>query len=204
MPEQKKDDFVVSDRRRFSIENDDVKPAATEAEPETPAQAAEPERYATLDRESGQIGAEDSALPEAPSADAQQAGHDAYNASNKALEEPLKKATGREAKDFEMSFERLCVSLYMTAMMQLGLLQEEGQQPMQPDLIGARQTIDTLGILNEKTKGNLTEQEQRMLQGFLYELRMTYVQFTNAITRGPQGGGPMSGPQGGPIGGGIR
>ena len=46
-------------------------------------------------------------------------------------------------------------SLYMTAMLQLGLMQEEGGQP-RIDLIGARQTIDTLGLLAEKTKGNLT------------------------------------------------
>jgi hypothetical protein len=84
-----------------------------------------------------------------------------------------------------MTFERLVASLYMTAMMQLGLMHEEGQQPM-ADIIGAKQTIDTIGVLQEKTKGNLTDTEQNLLQNCLYELRMAFVELTNAIARGPQ------------------
>jgi hypothetical protein len=53
-------------------------------------------------------------------------------------------------------------------------------------LIGARQTIDSLSLLSEKTKGNLTPKEQNFLQNALYELRMAYVEVTNAIARGPQ------------------
>ena len=45
-----------------------------------------------------------------------------------------------------MNFERLVASLYMSAMMQLGLLHEQGQQPV-ADLLGAKQSIDTLGVL---------------------------------------------------------
>jgi len=54
------------------------------------------------------------------------------------------------------------------------------------DLIGARQTIDSLSLLSEKTKGNLTSAEQSFLQHALYELRMAYVEVTNAIDKGPQ------------------
>jgi len=67
----------------------------------------------------------------------------------------------REGKSFEMTFDRLIASLYMTAMMQLGLMAPEGEQP-RADILGARQTIDTLSVLAEKTKGNLTEAEQNM------------------------------------------
>ncbi len=72
----------------------------------------------------------------------------------------------------------------MTGMLQLGLMREQGAPP-QLDLIGARQTIDSLSLLSEKTKGNLTPTEQNFLQNALYELRMAYVEVTNAIAQGP-------------------
>ncbi len=75
-------------------------------------------------------------------------------------------------------------SLYMTAMMQLGLMMEQGGSP-QVDLIGARQTIDTLSMLGDKTKGNLSPKEQAFLQNALYELRMAYVEVTNALAHPP-------------------
>ena len=84
-----------------------------------------------------------------------------------------------------MTFERFMASLYMTAMMQLGLMHEQGGQP-RVDLIGARQTIDTLSLLSEKTKGNLTAAESGFLQNSLYELRMAYVEVTNALAHPPQ------------------
>ena len=84
-----------------------------------------------------------------------------------------------------MTFERFMASLYMSAMLQLGMMHEEGGQP-RIDLIGARQTIDTLGLLQEKTKGNLTAAEENFLQNCLYELRMAYVEVTNALARPPQ------------------
>jgi hypothetical protein len=70
-------------------------------------------------------------------------------------------------------------------MLQLGLMQEEGGQP-RVDLLGARQTIDTLGMLAEKTRGNLNAAEQHFLQNCLYELRMAYVEVTNALSRPPE------------------
>ena len=84
-----------------------------------------------------------------------------------------------------MTFERFMASLYMTAMLQLGLMRRQGEQPP-IDLIGARQTIDTLSLITEKTKGNLTRTEENFLQNSLYELRMAYVEVTNALARPPQ------------------
>ena len=54
--------------------------------------------------------------------------------------------------------------------------------------MGARQTIDIIGLLQEKTKGNLTPKEESMLQNVLYELRMAYLEVTNLITQAPPGG----------------
>ena len=92
----------------------------------------------------------------------------------------------------EISFERFMASLYMTAMMQLGLMVEQGGSP-NVDLIGARQTIDTLSMLGDKAKGNLSTKEQAFLQNALYELRMAYVEVTNALAHPP---GPSTGTNG--------
>ena len=64
-------------------------------------------------------------------------------------------------------------------------MHEQGGQP-RVDLIGARQTIDTLTLIGDKTKGNLTAAEAAFLQNSLYELRMAYVEVTNALARPPQ------------------
>jgi hypothetical protein len=85
-----------------------------------------------------------------------------------------------------MTFEKFFASLYMTALMQLGPVHEQGMQP-HADIMGARQTIDTISLLKEKTKGNLTQAEELLIQNCLYELRMAYVEVTNALTRPPQG-----------------
>jgi hypothetical protein len=89
-------------------------------------------------------------------------------------------------QDFEMTFEKFVASVYMSALMQLGVAAPQGVKP-EVDLLGARQTIDTLSILQDKTKGNLTPAEQNMLQNVLYELRMAYLEVTNLLTHPPQG-----------------
>ena len=53
------------------------------------------------------------------------------------------------------------------------------------DLLGARSTIDTLALLEQKTRGNLTETENKLLQHSLYELHLAFVEVTNALTRPP-------------------
>jgi hypothetical protein len=125
-------------------------------------------------------------IPPPPTAAEQEAQADAYRASSKELDSRVE-LSGRSAKEFEMTFERFLASLYMTAMLQLGLMQEQGGQP-RLDIIGARQTIDTLSLMAEKTKGNLTPTEEAFLQNSLYEVRMAYVEVTNALSRPPQPG----------------
>jgi hypothetical protein len=138
--------------------------------------------------------APESEVPEPPTASEQQAQHDAYRQSARDLDSRVE-LSGHSAKELEVSFERFMASLYMTAMMQLGLMQERGGQPA-IDLIGARQTIDTLGMIAEKTKGNLTPREKGFLQNCLYELRMAYVEVTNALAKPPQTPGPVTGTNG--------
>jgi len=133
-------------------------------------------------------------IPEPPTASEQQVQHDAYKQSSRDLDARVE-LSGHSAKELEVSFERFMASLYMTAMMQLGMMHEPGGQPG-VDIIGARQTIDTLGMIADKTKGNLTPKEQGFLQNCLYELRMAYVEVTNALARPPQAPGPITGTNG--------
>jgi hypothetical protein len=132
-------------------------------------------------------------VPSPPTAAEQQAQADAYRESAQELDSRVE-LSGRSAKEFEMTFERFLASLYMTAMLQLGLMHQQGEQP-RIDILGARQTIDTLSLIAEKTKGNLTPTEENFLQNSLYEVRMAYVEVTNALSRPPQPG-PATGTSG--------
>jgi hypothetical protein len=177
MPEKKRETFTVTDRRPFTEEGELRQDIAEEAPPK-PAEAPAPTQ------QQGTVAAPDASIPPMPTAAEQQAQADAYKKSSKDLDTRVELG-GHSAKELEMTFERFLASLYMTAMLQLGLMHEEGGQP-RIDLIGARQTIDTLGLISAKTKGNLTSAEENFLQNCLYELRMAYVEVTNALARPPQ------------------
>jgi hypothetical protein len=75
------------------------------------------------------------------------------------------------------SFTFLILSLRAQAEMQLGLM-AYGEEKPEPNLPIARHTIDTLAVLQEKTKGNLTIEEQRLLENSITELRFRFVQVT--------------------------
>ena len=196
MPEKKQESFTVTDRRLFTSDGElrrevseeevststPVPPAAAEVRP-API-AAEP---SAVDTSTGGSNGLDPSAPPNPTAAEQKEQADAYHKSAKELDARVE-LSGHSAKEMQMTFERFMASLYMTAMLQLGLMQEERGQP-RIDLLGARQTVDTLGLLAEKTKGNLTPAEDNFLQNCLYELRMAYVEVTNALARPPQAAG---------------
>lgn len=72
------------------------------------------------------------------------------------------------------NFAALVSMLVTQALFALGLLKIEGQEK-EPDLELARYNIDMLETLEEKTKGNLTEEEEKILKNTLNEVRMAYV-----------------------------
>jgi hypothetical protein len=75
-------------------------------------------------------------------------------------------------------------SLQMGAMVGLGMLQgRDGKRPP-VDLPAAKDAIDLLGVLQEKTKGNLTREEEEVLREGLYHLRMGYMAMINAPPAG--------------------
>ncbi|MGA2456261.1 MAG: DUF1844 domain-containing protein [Terriglobales bacterium] len=189
-------EFKVSDKRLFTSDGE-LRSDSVEEQAAPPAPAAVPAAPVATIAEAAPTAAaptHESDIPEPPTASEQKAQHDAYKQSARDLDARVELG-GHSAKELELSFERFMASLYMTAMMQLGLMHEQGGQPG-VDLIGARQTIDTLGMISEKTKGNLTPKEQAFLQNCLYELRMAYVEVTNALAHPPQAPGPITGTNG--------
>jgi hypothetical protein len=86
------------------------------------------------------------------------------------------------------TFELLVFSLKMQAEIQMGevppgLSGGPGEQPEPPDLMAARHAIDMLAMLQEKTRGNLTLEEQRLVENSLTELRFRYVQATEKVLK---------------------
>lgn len=198
---ENKQDFVVSDRRRFGSEGELRDDARSEEQDKTKAaassqQQAPPPAPGKTDAEPQEA----QEMPAPPSAQEQHEQNEAYKASGKKLDEIVSSRIGGESGSYpEMSFERVIESFYMSALIQMGAVRQEGESPA-VDIIGARQTIDSLTILQEKTKGNLTDREQGLLQNVLFELRMAWIELTNAIAKGataqPQPGtGPVSVPE---------
>jgi hypothetical protein len=187
--------FTVSDRRLFTEEGE-LRKDLPEESPAPVAEAPKVDETQSSAKlipevpEAPQSPAPEGTdrIPAPPSAAEQQAQADAYSQSSKDMDQRVE-LSGHSARELQMTFERFLASLYMSAMLQLGLMHEEGAQP-RVDLIGARQSIDTLGLLQEKTKGNLTPAESNFLQNCLYELRMAYVEVMNALARPPQTPGP--------------
>ena len=81
------------------------------------------------------------------------------------------------------SFSFLVISLRAQVEMQLGLMQYGEEEPAQPDLRLARHTLDMMGMLLEKTRGNLTLDEQRLLENSLTELRFRFVQTSDDLAK---------------------
>lgn len=88
------------------------------------------------------------------------------------------------------TFEFLAESLRLQAEMQLGLMRLGGEEEPPADLVLARHTIDLMGMLQEKTRGNLSLEEQRLLENSLTLLRFRYVQAVNEAKKTPQADSP--------------
>jgi hypothetical protein len=80
------------------------------------------------------------------------------------------------------TFAFLVLSLRTQAEMQLGLM-HFGEEKPEPDLMLARHSIDLMGMLVEKTKGNLDMEEQRLLENSLTELRFRFVQVSDELAK---------------------
>jgi len=218
-------EFVVNDRRKFTAEGE-VRPDAPPSEPKpprpetiqrtedgdsarlvehkgpqavpTPIAAEAPEHAAGSGAE--YPGNEDELLPPAPTAEQAEQAKRAYDATVDRLDTAIRATNPGMERAPEITFERVIQSLYMQALMQLGGAPNPNQQP-QIDILGARQTIDMLAILAAKTEGNCSEAESKLLDTALFELRMGFLEVTQALSRQAatrQPGGGMPPQPGGP------
>ena len=172
-------EFTVTDRRKFNLE--DVLSSPASPGTENGAQAPVDVPPATSHEEiSHDIPLEEGW--ESPSEHEQVAQSAAYRESHRALDSALDaQEPGLSQQIGGASFERLVALISTQALLLMGALAPEGQQP-RVDVVGARQQIDMLEVLKEKTKGNLDQKEQSMIDNTLFELRMMFIEIMNAFS----------------------
>jgi hypothetical protein len=214
MSEQNKP-FVITDRRKFTLDGELRPDADPSPERESAAPAAVPENKVPhepplefhkpgaphepppVDDPAGLAPEPEGELPAPPTATEIAQAEAAYKQTSERLDTAVRASNPGADRPPAVNFEQIVQSIYMTTIMQLGGAAQPGQQP-QVDLMGARQSVDMLGILSEKSKGNLTPSEQQMMESALFEVRMGFLEVTQALarqaaTRSPQPGGPGPG-----------
>jgi hypothetical protein len=214
-------EFVVNDRRKFTAEGD-IRPDAPPSEPKPPrpetiqrtedgdsarlvehkGPQAVPSPAAETSHAPEHVAAEsdDEQLPPAPTAEQAEQAKRAFDATVDRLDTAIRATNPGMEHAAPITFDRVIQSLYMQALLQLGGAAAPGQQP-QVDILGARQTIDMLSILAEKTAGNRSPAETTLLDTALFELRMGFLEVTQALSRQAatrQPGASMPPPPGGP------
>ena len=78
----------------------------------------------------------------------------------------------------EVDFTFFILSLSSSAMVQMGVIPNPATHKKEKNLEAAKQTIDIIAMLEKKTRGNLTSEEEQFLASVLYDLRMKYVELT--------------------------
>jgi hypothetical protein len=204
-------EFVVNDRRKFTPEGEarpdappsEPKPARPEASLEPTSdqkfgssahlvdnkpkqQAPTPTPTAAeAPAPAGSAEGDDQTAPPPLTAEQTSQASKAYDATVDRIDTAIRANNPGMERLPEMSFERVIQSLYMQAMLQLGLMAPPDQKP-QVDILSARQTIDMLAVLAEKTKGNLTPDEATLMDNALFELRMGFLEMTQILARQAQ------------------
>ena len=188
MSEEQNKPFVVTDRRKFTLEGElrpDADPSPEkESKPAPVGAAPAPEPTTKADPAAQPETAQhpDDEVPPGPTAEQTEQSRRAYEATTERLDTAVRATNPGIDHPPPVGFDSLVQSIYMTAIMQLGGATPEGQAP-QVDILGARQSIDMLAVLAEKTKGNLTTEESQLLDSALFELRMAFLEITQAIAR---------------------
>jgi hypothetical protein len=205
-------EFIINDRRKFTAEGD-VRPDAPPSEPKAPRPESllgpeaessarlvdtpvgntplvdtpiphklHPETEASSPDTQIDDASADENMPPAPTPEQMSQAATAFQATVTRLDTAIRATNPGMDPIPAMTFERVIQSIYMQALMQLGGAAAPGQQP-QLDLLGARQTIDMLTILAEKTEGNLAPAESNLLHTALFELHMGFLEVTQAMAR---------------------
>ncbi len=95
---------------------------------------------------------------------------EARNSQERAFQEAAQKAAGPE-----ITFSSLVFSLSSTAFMHLGAIPDPNSGKQEKNLPLAKQAIDLLGVLREKTRNNLDQEEENLFEHLLYDLRLAYI-----------------------------
>jgi hypothetical protein len=183
--------FEVIDRRKMKAEEEQEhapkqpEPVAVPTEASAGPRLVVPENGTEAAAQKPEsIEAEDEStleMPAAPTVEESRQQKSAYDASAQRLEDLVRAQNPGVGAQPPVGFEHLVQQLYLSAMIQMGAGAQEGQRP-RVDIMGARQTIDMLAVLGEKTKGNLSELEDRTLQTALFDVRMAFLELTNMIS----------------------
>ncbi|MGD0799061.1 MAG: DUF1844 domain-containing protein [Acidobacteriaceae bacterium] len=217
MAEQNKP-FVVTDRRKFTLdgtprpdadptpEREEQTAAPTAAAPTThepPLEFKSPHPTTPTPESAAPTpppAASQPDLPPPPTPAEMEQANAAYRMTSERLDTAVRAANPGMDRPPDMSFEQIVQSIYMTTILQLGGATQPGQQP-KIDLMGARSSIDMLAILADKTRGNLTPPESQLLDNALFEVRMGFLEVTQALARSaatrqppPPGPGPGASP----------
>jgi hypothetical protein len=208
MPDQP---FVINDRRKFTAEGElrpdaapsepkpvrddspiesSAGPSLVHSEPTTDPGAPGPGSPVSASARGGggsnsRTRDEEATTADAPpplTAEQTQQATTAYNATVDRLDTAIRASNPAMGPIPEMTFERLVQSIYMQTLLQLGLAGEPNSTP-QVDLLSARSSIDMLGVIEQKTKGNLTESETKLIEAALFEMRMGFLEITQALAR---------------------
>ena len=146
--EEEESEFKVNDRRQFTNEGERRKEEErASAKPVVPPSAAPPE----------------APQAEVPSTSLPMVEEEPHSHEDHSHIGPI-------------GFEHLVMYLATSAMYHLGLDPNSAEESPNVDLPAAKQTIDLLDVLQQKTVGNLSDQEKRMIEGSIYELRMVFVE----------------------------
>jgi hypothetical protein len=186
--------FEVIDRRKMKAEEEQGASQSVASAPAAPAEEPATSGGPRLvvndaSRDSATAGATPEAaatgleaeMPAPPTAEESSKQKAAYDASSQRLEDLMRAQNPAVGPTPPVTFDALVQQFYISAMIQMGAGTQEGQRP-RVDILGARTTIDLLAVLAEKTKGNLTESEDRMLQSVLFDLRMAFLELTSMIS----------------------
>jgi len=172
MEKEKKPEFVVNDRRKFNVDGEPrpdapVEPKAAVTPPSEAPATSESKATVVEPAEKAKpvaAAADESFIPEAVT-------ETGYNGDKERTEFGGQK----------MEFIHLLDMLVQTAMMYAGAMETGTERRV--DIVGLRQMIDLITVLEQKTKGNLTEQEQAILTNTMFQLRMTYMEIVNMIDK---------------------
>jgi hypothetical protein len=179
--------FKVTDRRKYNPDGSprdgvelETPPIVPEAKPETPAPEPAVNNVVSFPSE----GAKKQPEP-LPRADDVASGAtpkpltDSQIAAGKAEQAYNQTRSPQSSRLPEASFLSLANMLAVEAAMHLGLIKTPGEEAPPPDLDAARHLIDMLGMLQDKTRGNLTGEEENLLENILADLRMQFVAISN-------------------------